>query len=265
MALHAYADALETRRAELASRRATQSPLPWFGDALFDYGEQMLRAEHAWVAAFADRIPGANPGRSISEVSAMPPAVPAEMPSASPSDPAPARQPKLKPMVPRVVEMPDRTMAVARTTGDPNVVGPRVFPALYGAVYGLKFALKKQGIAFAVEPPAARWFGGADWATLPRDQWIAEWAIPVPPGTTSLAQKDPMMPVSVETWSYGLGRRGAVSRQLCRRGTDHQVPARLDHRSEPRDRRAHEEVYLSQPKVARPKTIIRYQVRPRGA
>ena len=63
----------------------------------------------------------------------------------------PTRARTLKPFTPEITELPDRLMAVTSTTGDPNVVGQRAFPALYGAAYGRKFALKKEGIEFKVE------------------------------------------------------------------------------------------------------------------
>ena len=104
---------------------------------------------------------------------------------------------------PEIVELPSRTMAVVRTVGDPNDVGESVFKALYGAAYTLKFALKKQGVDFKVEPPRARWFGGEGWKEVPRDQWEAAWALPVPDGTSEVPQKVPETPVGVETWEYG--------------------------------------------------------------
>ena len=104
---------------------------------------------------------------------------------------------------PEIVEMPNRTMAVVHTVGDPNELGETVFKALYGAVYPLKFTLKKQGVDFQVEPPRARWFGGEGWKDVPRDEWEAAWALPVPDGTTELAQKLPGTAVVLETWEYG--------------------------------------------------------------
>ncbi len=111
---------------------------------------------------------------------------------------------KMKPFVPRIVELPARTMAVAHTAGNPNEVGPTVFPALYGAVYGLKFARKKDGRDFRIEPPRARWFfPAAEWSATPPEIWSAAWAIPVPDDTSELIQKNPAMPVTVERWDYG--------------------------------------------------------------
>ena len=68
------------------------------------------------------------------------------------------------------MELPARTMAVVHTTGDPSELGESVFKALYGAAYTLKFALKKQGVEFKMEPPRARWFAGESWRDVPREQ-----------------------------------------------------------------------------------------------
>ena len=54
----------------------------------------------------------------------------------------------MKPLEPEIVEMPPRKMAVVTSKGDPNVVGEKVFPALYGSVYTLKFDRKKRGQFF---------------------------------------------------------------------------------------------------------------------
>ena len=59
---------------------------------------------------------------------------------------------------PALVEMPAQRMAAVRSVGDPNEVGAQVFPALFGAVYTLKFkVLKPRGVEFKVGPPRARW------------------------------------------------------------------------------------------------------------
>jgi DNA-binding PadR family transcriptional regulator len=254
-ALRACATALDERRAAIETRREDVSPAPWFVDALFDYGVQMLRAEHAWVTAFIDRIAdNAEPSNPRSEVHAMPAA------AAS----SPARLSRMKPFVPEIAILPSRTMAVTHTIGDPGEVGARVFPALYGAVYSLKFALKKEGIEFKVEPPCARWFNGPDWRSVPREAWNAAWAIPVPDGTKDLVQKDPSTPVVVETWEYG------EVAQVLHVGTyaDEEPTILALHAFIAEQGLAidgpHEEVYISRPGAANQKTIVRYRVR-RGA
>ncbi len=87
---------------------------------------------------------------------------------------------KLKPFTPVISEMPAQTMAVVVTKGDPNVIGAQVFPALYGAVFTLKFQLKKSGQGdFKVTGLRARW---PDLHTMPKDQWTGLWALPIPDG-----------------------------------------------------------------------------------
>src|SRR5674476_237830 len=136
-ALVAYATALESRHSELAAQRRAQAPLPWFADALFDHGIALIKAEHAWVTDFIDRVSTESPV-SPPNTGGSP------MPSTAPA--------RMKAFEPQITTLPARTMAVVRTTGDPAETGARAFPALYGAAYALKFALKKQGITFAVEP-----------------------------------------------------------------------------------------------------------------
>lgn len=172
--------------------------------------------------------------------------------------------PKLQPFVPQIVELPPRTMAAARTTGDPNEVGPKVFPALYGAVYALKFARKKEGRDFRIEPPRARWFAGPDWRSVPREAWTAAWALPVPEDTQDLLQKDPAIPVAVETWDYGtVAQIVHVGEYAEEEPTIAKLTAFIaDQGYEIVG--PHEEEYLSRPGAAAPKTVIRYQVRPKS-
>ena len=252
-ALSAYAAALEARRGELAAQRSAQGPLPWFVDALFGHGIALITAEHAWVTDFADRIPTESPD---------PPPSTGGDPMPSAAAPASTHSPaRMKPFVPQLATLPARTMAVVRTIGDPTETGARAFPALYAAAYGLKFALKKQGIAFAVEPPCARWFNGPDWRAVPRSAWTAAWALPVPDGTAAVTQKDPATPVVIETWEYG-----AVA-QVLHVGTyaEEEPTIEMLHAFITEQgleiAGPHEEVYLTRPGAANQKTIVRYQVR----
>lgn len=168
---------------------------------------------------------------------------------------------KMKPFTPELTELPARTMAVARTVGDPTVVGQKVFPALYGAVYGLKFALKKEGVEFKVEAPRARWFNGPDWRSVPREKWTADWAIPVPDGTTELIQKDPETPVSVETWEYGdVAQVLHIGTYAEEEPTIERLHAFIAEQGY-EIAGPHEEEYTSRPGAKEQKTVIRYQVR----
>jgi len=162
---------------------------------------------------------------------------------------------------PEIVELPPRTMAVVHTVGDPGDVGEAVFKALYGSAYTLKFALKKQGADFKMEPPRARWFGGQDWKSVPRDQWEAAWALPIPDGTVDVPQKEPTPRVDVEIWEYGcvaqilhLGEYADEEPTIDRL---HAFIANEGYEIAG----PHEEEYLSRPGAKEQKTIIRYQVR----
>jgi len=161
---------------------------------------------------------------------------------------------------PEIVELPARTMAVVHSVGDPSEVGERVFKALYGAVYTLKFALKKRGVEFKVEPPRARWLAGENWQSVPREQWEAIWAIPIPEDTVELAQKVPDAEVLVERWDYG------TIAQVLHLGSYAEEPPTIEAlhafigEQGYRIAGPHEEEYLSRPGAKAQKTIIRYQV-----
>jgi len=135
-----------------------------------------------------------------------------------------------------------------------------VFNALYGAVYPLKFALKKLGVDYKITAPRAPWFNGPDWRAVPRDKWTAEWAIPIPDGTVELTQKDPDTPVSIETWEYG---RVA---EVLHVGTyaEEEPTIELLHSFIAEQGLKivgeHEEGYLTRPEAKQPKTVIRYRV-----
>jgi len=171
---------------------------------------------------------------------------------------------KLKPFVPVIGEKQAATMAVVHTIGDPTVVGRKVFPALYGAGYGLKFALKKAGgPEFKVTAPRARWFGGPDWMHIPREKWEAAWALEVPEGTTEVPQKDPETPVVIERWEYGTVAEvlhiGTYAEEAPTIQLLHDFIAAQGYEIVG----AHEEEYQSRPEAKAPKTVVRYQVRKR--
>ena len=236
-AARACLSALDERLTEVREKRRAAGAVEWFVDEAFDYSEQSLRTGRDWVAGFVERLE--RRGR----------------------EPMPG---KLKPFVPVIGEKPAATMAVVHTTGDPNVVGVKVFPALYGAGYGLKFALKKAGCAdFKVTAPRARWFGGPDWMHIPRQKWEAAWALEVPEGTTEVPQKDPETPVVIERWEYG-----TVAEVLHIGSYAEEAPTiqlLLDFISAQGYEivGAHEEEYQSRPDAKAPKTVVRYQVRKR--
>lgn len=159
---------------------------------------------------------------------------------------------------PRIIEMPDERMAVVETKGDPNQVGKQVIPALFGAVYGLKFSEKKQGRDFKVRPLRARWF---NWQAGKPADLRGLWGLPVPPLTRAIPQKFPETRVELQTWRYGtvaeilhLGAYSAeqpsiqhLMRFVEQEGYEIDGP--------------HEEEYLSRPNAREPKTLIRYRIK----
>jgi hypothetical protein len=99
---------------------------------------------------------------------------------------------------PRLIRMADEKMLVVEATGDPNVVGARAFKVLFDTYYGL------DGVSRRSRPPAprARWPQPAD---TPKDQWVGQYALPVPASVTSLPSTttEPEFPTSISTWTYG--------------------------------------------------------------
>jgi len=174
--------------------------------------------------------------------------------------PAVVKNPKtLRPFIPGIADLPDRLMAVVPTVGDPATVGQKVFPALYGAAYGLKFALREQGVVFTVEALRGRFAGGVDFWRTPRDQWQAVGAIPLAEGTTQVPQKDADVAVSIDTWRYG------TVAQILHVGTYAEETPTIRRLLDFIETEGweivgpHEEEYRSRPGPTA-KTVIRYQV-----
>lgn len=168
---------------------------------------------------------------------------------------APSRQSKQSP---QIVEIPTQTMAVVYTKGDPNVVGKEVLSALYGAVYTLKFSLKKRGFDFKVGALRARW---PDIHGTPKGEWVGMWGLPIPEDTTSLPQKDPSVDVKIERWEYG------TVGQILHIGPyseEHPTVQRLHdfiQESGYEIAGVHEEHYLTSPNAKVQKTVILYPVK----
>jgi hypothetical protein len=165
----------------------------------------------------------------------------------------------LKPFTPVILEMPAQTMAVVVSKGDPKVVGEQVFPALYGAAYTLKFALKKAGKEdFKVTGLRARW---PDAHLLPKDQWTAYWALPIPDGTTELPKKVPEPEVAIEVWQYGTVAEILHLGPYTEEGPTVQMLHQFIAESGYEIAGVHEEEYLTRPDAKNQKTIVRYPVR----
>ena len=160
---------------------------------------------------------------------------------------------------PIILEMPSQKMAVVQGKGSPDKVFAKIFPALFGSVYTLKFDLKKRGLeSFKVGCPRAR-FPNAH--LYPKGEWLIIASIPIPDNTTSLPQKEPSTEIKIETWEYGtvaqtlhVGPYDRVKNTIDR--LQQFVTANGYEIAGP-----HEEEYQSKPDAKVIKTLIRYQVK----
>ena len=160
---------------------------------------------------------------------------------------------------PIILEMPPQKMAVARGKGSPDKVFAKVFPALFGSVYTLKFNLKKRGLeSFKVSCPRARY---PDAHLLPKEEWLIIAGIPIPDNSTSLPQKEPNIEVEIETWEYG------TVAQILHLGPYDQETETIERLQQFITENGyeiagpHEEEYQSRPDAKVIKTLIRYQVK----
>lgn len=165
----------------------------------------------------------------------------------------------MKALKPEIIEMDAQNVATLTSKGDPNIHGKDAFEALHGSVYTLKFDLKKQGKeTFKVGGLRARW---PDAFTLPKNEWTAHWALPIPQGIKSLPQKVQKMEVKCELWKYG-----TVAQILHIGPYDEEDPSieKLRQFIEENNYEIigdHEEEYLTSPRAKVQKTIIRYRVK----
>jgi len=163
---------------------------------------------------------------------------------------------------PEIHEMKPQKMAVVYTKGDPNKVAEKAIPALYGAVYKLKFGLKKKGVTFKVGKLRARW---PDAHLLPKDQWTGVWGLPVPEDTTCLPQKVPEVEVKLETWNYGKVAQilhfGSYSEEEPTVKKLHEFIFKNGYEIAG----VHEEEYLTTPKAKMQKTLIRYSIKKKSS
>ena len=167
----------------------------------------------------------------------------------------------MKPLKPEIIEMPAQKVAVITSKGDPNVVGEGVFKPLYGAVYALKFDLKKRGLeTFKVEGLRARW---PDAHLVPSDQWTGHWALPIPNDTEALPQKEPGAEVKIDVWQYGTVAQVLHIGPYSEEGPTIELLHKFIDESGYRIAGHHEEDYLTSPKAKVQKTIIRYPVAPK--
>ncbi len=160
---------------------------------------------------------------------------------------------------PIMLEMPPQKMAVVQGKGSPDKVFSKIFPALYGSVYTLKFDLKKRGLeSFKVGCPRARY---PDAHLCPKGEWLIIAGIPIPDNTGSLPQKEPGTEVRVETWEYG------TVAQILHLGPYDQETKTIERLQQfiadngYEIAGPHEEEYQSKPDAKVIKTLIRYQVK----
>lgn len=170
----------------------------------------------------------------------------------------------MKAFVPELVTMSDRKMLTITSVGDPNVVGERVFGALYGTAYGTKFkTFKPKGIKMDLGKLCAMW---PDAHLKPKNQWTGIWAIPVPDFVEEkdLMQKDPKNPVKLETWPGGKYAQILHLGTYAEEGPTIQTLHKFIESQgiEMKDVIGmHEEEYLTKPDSKVVKTIIRYRIR----
>lgn len=168
----------------------------------------------------------------------------------------------MKALKPEMVEMPPQRVAVVTSKGDPNTTAQEALSALYGAVYTLKFDLKKQGKeTFKVGTLRARW---PQATTLPKEEWTAIWALPVPSDTQSLPQKSLDIEIKMDVWEYGTVAQVLHIGPYTEEAPTIEILRRFIAESGMEIAGLHEEEYLTTPKAKVQKTIIRYPVRPKA-
>jgi hypothetical protein len=98
---------------------------------------------------------------------------------------------------PRLTRLGDQRMLVVEAAGDPNVVGAGAFKRLFSAYFTLG------GASIIGRPPAprARWSRPQD---TPKDQWLGQYALPLPDSVAAPPTDPTGAPQAViTTWAYG--------------------------------------------------------------
>lgn len=164
---------------------------------------------------------------------------------------------------PIILEMASQKMAVVQGKGSPDKVFAKIFPALFGSVYTLKFDLKKRGLeSFKVSCPRAHYPNAH---LYPKGEWLIIAGIPVPDNTTCLPQKEPGTEVKIETWEYG------TVAQILHLGPYDQETKTIERLQQFTTANGyeiagpHEEEYQSKPDAKIIKTLIRYQVKKKSS
>ncbi len=150
---------------------------------------------------------------------------------------------------PQILEIPPQKMAVVHAKGAPDKVFPEFMPALYGAVYTLKFDLKKQGLpTFKVSGLRGRY---PDAHLVPKEAWTMILGLPIPEDTTAMPQKVPGITVGQILHLGAYDQEDASLARLRGFITDSGYEIAGDH----------EEEYLTTPDAKVVKTFIRYEVK----
>jgi len=163
---------------------------------------------------------------------------------------------------PHILDMPPQRMAVVEGRGAPDEAFPALMPALYGAVYTLKFDLKKKGLnSFKVSGLRGRYPDPLD---MPKEKWCYKIALPIPSDTERLPQKAPNVKVNIEDWDYG-----TMAEILHIGPYDQEEPTVEKLMQFIKDSGyeisgVHEEEYLTAADAKVVKTLIRYSVRRKG-
>jgi hypothetical protein len=153
---------------------------------------------------------------------------------------------------PRIGQMPAQKMLVVESKGDPNTSAQQAFGLLFKVFFSIP------GVRMA--PPRARWLGDL---TMPKDQWIGFYALPLPDQVTTLPAGS--AGAKIDVWQYGdvaeilhigsyADETPAIQKLIAFIAAKGYVIAG-----------PHEEEYLrgpeSGPNTAEYRTIIRYQVK----
>jgi hypothetical protein len=160
---------------------------------------------------------------------------------------------------PQILEMPEQKMAVVYARGKSDKVFPRALPSLFGAVYALRFELKKAGLPiFKVSGLRARY---PDAHLVPVDEWTHVIGLPVPDNTVILPQKVGGLPVKVENWKYGTVAQVLFLGTYDKEGVAVENLLHFIVDNGYKIIGVHEEEYLTRPDAKIPKTMIRYRVK----
>ncbi len=159
---------------------------------------------------------------------------------------------------PRIFDMPSYTMAVVESGGDPSDVRQDVLKALYDAVYGLKFQLRRSGgDDFKVQ--SLRFRRSED------SSGVISWGLPIPDGVTSVPTRPGGPRVRIGVWEHGAVAQILHVGPLSEEGETAAYLQRFIEDSGYEIAGPREEEYLTAPNASEPKVYIRYQVRRRRA